>query len=425
MLSATSAGVSVAARAVTAGPNSARTTGSRAMGSMGSNSVSRCVGASASHGAVWRVSRGGSSVTGRTTRVCTTVASSASRPRGGASKRRSRRDRPPTLRAAGDENTESPAGGENDAPSETPAAFKTGLSADPAFAEALRAVSDMTDDSTSKSTQQAVTKDDFVAPSIDWGDTKVRNLDPPVVARTEAIGTTSAVPDAVPKTKQAQEVVTYSAADFAANEFTPSSSAETGTRGTFAEQAMQKSASQGFVPAPKDAAPAPVMAPLNLATTPPSNLAVTKPKPTGLATYAPPPEKQAEQVRSFLYPGESELPDDVNMTVWEHLEELRDRALISAGACTAAILLCFCFAKDLVIFLEAPVAEEGVRFLQLGPGEYFFTTVKVAGYCGLLLGAPVVLYEGIAYVLPGLTKDERKFLGPIVLGSSVLFYAGT
>ena len=70
------------------------------------------------------------------------------------------------------------------------------------------------------------------------------------------------------------------------------------------------------------------------------------------------------------------------------------------------------------------MASEGVRFLQLGPGEYFFTTVKVAGYCGLLLGAPVVLYEGIAYVLPGLTKDERKFLGPIVLGSSVLFYAG-
>ena len=34
-----------------------------------------------------------------------------------------------------------------------------------------------------------------------------------------------------------------------------------------------------------------------------------------------------------------------------------------------------------------------MRFLQLGPGEYFFTTVKVAGYCGLLLAAPVVLYE--------------------------------
>lgn len=48
----------------------------------------------------------------------------------------------------------------------------------------------------------------------------------------------------------------------------------------------------------------------------------------------------------------------------------------------------------------------------------------MSGYCGLLLGSPVILYEIIAFVLPGLTRDERKFLGPIVLGSSVLFYAG-
>ena len=34
------------------------------------------------------------------------------------------------------------------------------------------------------------------------------------------------------------------------------------------------------------------------------------------------------------------------------------------------------------------------------------------------------LYEIIAFVIPGLTKAERRFLGPIVLGSSVLFYSG-
>ena len=165
------------------------------------------------------------------------------------------------------------------------------------------------------------------------------------------------------------------------------------------EAAMASSAADGFVPAA-------------------ANSGVP-----ALASVAPPPERQQEQVRSFLYPGEEELPDDVNMTIWEHLEELRDRAIVSAGACGVAVLLCFCFAKDLVIFLEQPVIDQ-VKFLQLGPGEYFFTTVKVAGYCGLLLGAPVVLYEAIAYVVPGLTKDERKFLAPIVLGSSVLFYAG-
>jgi sec-independent protein translocase protein TatC len=139
----------------------------------------------------------------------------------------------------------------------------------------------------------------------------------------------------------------------------------------------------------------------------------------------PPNEQvQKETVRSFLYPSEEELPDDIEMSIWEHLEELRDRALISSGAVAAGVLLCFCFAKDLVIFLEKPVSDMGVRFLQLGPGEYFFTTVKVAGYTGILLAAPVVLYEIIAYVLPGLTKQERKTLGPIVLGSSVLFYVG-
>lgn len=50
--------------------------------------------------------------------------------------------------------------------------------------------------------------------------------------------------------------------------------------------------------------------------------------------------------------------------------------------------------------------------------------MQVSGYCGLLLGSPVILYEIIAFVIPGLTKAERRFLGPIVLGSSVLFYSG-
>jgi sec-independent protein translocase protein TatC len=65
-----------------------------------------------------------------------------------------------------------------------------------------------------------------------------------------------------------------------------------------------------------------------------------------------------------------------------------------------------------------------VRFLQLSPGEFFFTTLKVAGYSGLLIAAPTVLYEVAAYVVPGLTKSERRFLAPIIFGSSILFYLG-
>lgn len=50
--------------------------------------------------------------------------------------------------------------------------------------------------------------------------------------------------------------------------------------------------------------------------------------------------------------------------------------------------------------------------------------MQASGYAGLLLAAPTVLYEIIAYVVPGLTKSERGFLAPVVFGSSILFYTG-
>ncbi|KAK4484191.1 hypothetical protein RD792_011413 [Penstemon davidsonii] len=129
-------------------------------------------------------------------------------------------------------------------------------------------------------------------------------------------------------------------------------------------------------------------------------------------------------IYNFLYPSKELLPDDKEMSIYDHLEELRDRIFISVLAVGGAMAGCFAFSKDLIMFLEAPVREQGVRFLQLAPGEFFFTSLKVSGYCGLLVGSPVILYEIIAFILPGLTQSERRFLGPIVFGSSILFYAG-
>lgn len=258
--------------------------------------------------------------------------------------------------------------------------YKSSLFTDGAFEDALKGVNDMAED-----IGVDVSDAPIDAPTIDWGGIdSVRSLteDDPFPGFDG--GVTPKADDFSPSPEPLEPAMATTVSS------TPSPAVEA---------AMASSAADGFVPAA-------------------ANSGVP-----ALAAAAPPPERQQEQVRSFLYPGEEELPDDVNMTIWEHLEELRDRAIVSAGACGVAVLLCFCFAKDLVIFLEQPVIDQ-VKFLQLGPGEYFFTTVKVAGYCGLLLGAPVVLYEAIAYVVPGLTKDERKFLAPIVLGSSVLFYAG-
>ncbi len=117
-----------------------------------------------------------------------------------------------------------------------------------------------------------------------------------------------------------------------------------------------------------------------------------------------------------------ELPGEVEMSLFDHLDELRTRIFYALIAVFVGIVLCFIVVKPIVQLLEIPA--QGVKFLQLAPGEFFFVSIKVAGYSGILLASPFILYQIIQFVLPGLTRRERRLLGPVVLGSSVLFFAG-
>jgi sec-independent protein translocase protein TatC len=117
-----------------------------------------------------------------------------------------------------------------------------------------------------------------------------------------------------------------------------------------------------------------------------------------------------------------ELPDEVEMSFFDHLEELRRRIFYTLIAVAVGMASCFVFVKPLVQLLEVPA--RGVKFLQLAPGEFFFVSLKVAGYSGILVASPFILLQIIQFVLPGLTRRERRLLGPVVLGSSVLFFAG-
>lgn len=114
--------------------------------------------------------------------------------------------------------------------------------------------------------------------------------------------------------------------------------------------------------------------------------------------------------------------NDVEMSLFEHLEELRFRIFYALIAVVIGIVGCFFKVNVIVKVLERPA--QGVKFLQLAPGEYFFVSLKVAAYSGILVASPFILYQIIQFVLPGLTRSERRLLGPIVLGSSVLFFVG-
>jgi sec-independent protein translocase protein TatC len=125
-----------------------------------------------------------------------------------------------------------------------------------------------------------------------------------------------------------------------------------------------------------------------------------------------------EDSNSYL----DEIPDEAEMSLFDHLEELRLRIFYSLIAVAVGMIGCFVAVKPLVRLLEVPAGD--VKFLQLAPGEFFFVSLKVAGYSGILIASPFILYQIIQFVLPGLTRRERRLLGPVVLGSSVLFFAG-
>ncbi|MEB3159681.1 MAG: twin-arginine translocase subunit TatC [Synechococcus sp.] len=110
------------------------------------------------------------------------------------------------------------------------------------------------------------------------------------------------------------------------------------------------------------------------------------------------------------------------MPLVDHLEELRQRVLRSLLAVVVSALACLVAVKPLVRLLEEPASS--IHFLQLAPGEFLFVSFKVAGYAGLTLALPYILYQGLAFVLPGLTRNERRLIAPAVAGSAVLFLGG-
>ncbi|AUC59846.1 sec-independent protein translocase protein TatC [Cyanobacterium sp. HL-69] len=117
-----------------------------------------------------------------------------------------------------------------------------------------------------------------------------------------------------------------------------------------------------------------------------------------------------------------QIPQPAEMSFFDHLEELRTRLFIGLISVLVSAIACFAFVRPIVGWLEIPA--QGVKFLQLAPGEFFFVSFQVAGYTGILLASPILIYQVVQFVVPGLTRKERKLLAPVVFGSSILFFAG-
>ena len=117
--------------------------------------------------------------------------------------------------------------------------------------------------------------------------------------------------------------------------------------------------------------------------------------------------------------------DKVSFTA--HLEELRKRLMVCFIAVGIGFVACYGFKEKLFQILTRPlisVMNTKDSMIFTGLPEAFFTYLKVAFLSGLILAAPVIIYQFWMFVAPGLYHKEKRLFIPIVFLSTVFFVGG-
>jgi len=112
---------------------------------------------------------------------------------------------------------------------------------------------------------------------------------------------------------------------------------------------------------------------------------------------------------------------DKQMSLVEHIDELRRRILISL----AAVIICACLAFWKIQLILSKLIFEPVDHLAFfSPTEAFFEYCKLAFFAGLFLASPVVLYQLWAFVSAGLREKEKRVVLFALPFSITLFLGG-
>jgi sec-independent protein translocase protein TatC len=116
-------------------------------------------------------------------------------------------------------------------------------------------------------------------------------------------------------------------------------------------------------------------------------------------------------------------PED-QVSLVDHLGELRERLVVSLAAFGVAFAICFWQSDLLLELANGPLPAGHERLITFGVTEPFTTTLTVSAYGALILALPVVLFQAYAFILPAFSKHQQRAIVPMLLLIPALFVAG-
>ena len=114
-------------------------------------------------------------------------------------------------------------------------------------------------------------------------------------------------------------------------------------------------------------------------------------------------------------------------TLVSHLLELRDRLMKSMLAVLIVFLPCAYFSNQIFTFVARPLLAKlpkGTTLIATSITTPFMTPFKLSFFVSIFIAMPVLLYHVWAFIAPGLYRHEKRFAGPLLFSSVLLFYLG-
>jgi sec-independent protein translocase protein TatC len=124
---------------------------------------------------------------------------------------------------------------------------------------------------------------------------------------------------------------------------------------------------------------------------------------------------------------EAEEDDGGRMSFLDHLDELRRRLVASAISLAVGTGVAVVFIDRIFEFIMRPLYEKlppGSKLIYTEPTEAFFLKIKIALLAGLVIGAPLIMWQLWLFIAPGLYAHEKRFALPFIIMASVFFVGG-